>query len=119
MPTSPHAADETGAGSTSAAGTETAGDVTMDGITQYMHTIQAADAGKTLYFTCSYLPIDSYNHCRLGQTVVVAVDGVLEADSLKVDSEPDGSVTGWGQDADPTGQPYGTRFWQGIGVARG
>ena len=49
----------------------------MNAMTEYMHTIAAEDAGKTLYFTCSYLPIDSYNHCRLGQTVVVTVLGDL------------------------------------------
>jgi hypothetical protein len=56
---------------------------------QFIYTVAAADAGKTLVFTCSFLPAGTYHHCRLGQIVAV----VVANDQLIDDDDGGGSST--------------------------
>jgi len=43
-------------------------------VNKYLYTVTAADlVAKTIYFSCSYYPAGSYDHCGKNQTLTVTV----------------------------------------------
>merc|ERR1740130_1026937 len=50
-----------------------AGGGTSPNPNKYTYTVQPADGGSTLYFSCSYAPAGSYGHCTNGQKLKVTV----------------------------------------------